>query len=112
MTKPLARCYVKDRGGFTCEVWVEVFEDGDWSVASESRVLMSANELLIDSLTVYPQYQRRGYGRMMVDKLKEMGLRVKPIGVLYSAEGFWDKVTPGWRPPNYRPKPEGWKPWP
>lgn len=92
----LARCFAKQKSDVIVECWIEVFHDGDWNIASESRVIIAGGDLLIDSLTVYPQYQRRGYGTMMVNKLKETGKRVKPIDVLPSAEGFWDRVTPGW----------------
>lgn len=93
----MTTCHIKSKGDQVLECWVEMFDGKHWHVVSESRILWAGNELLIDSMTVYPQFQRRGYGTMMVNKLRESGKRVVPIGVLKSAEAFWDKVTPGWR---------------
>ncbi len=59
--------------------------------------MVAGDTLIVDSITVYPPYQFMGYGSAMIKEMKKTGRRVHPVGVLKHAEGFWDKMTPGWR---------------
>ncbi len=90
------RVFYKE-SGISAECWVEIWERDDWKVISESRLMIAGDTLIVDSITVYPPYQFKGYGTEMIKKIKSAGRRVQPVGVLKHSEGFWDKMTPGWR---------------
>lgn len=91
------RVFYKEHGDLSAECWVEVWERDEWRVISESRLMIAGDVLLVDNITVYPPWQFMGYGAEMIKKIKSVGRKVQPIGVLKHSEGFWDKVTPGWR---------------
>lgn len=91
------RVFLKPVSDQIAECWVEIWEDNDWKVISSSRLLFSPGEILVDDIQVFPKYRGQGYGRAMIEKLKSTGSKVKPMAVLASATGFWDKLTPDWK---------------
>lgn len=94
------RIFYKQKTRHTAECWAEVWNrtENEWQVVSDCRLILTAPQTaLIDSLTIIPTHQRMGIGRAMVEWIQARGISIKPIGVLDSAIGFWDKVTPGWK---------------
>ena len=77
----------------------EQHSEYDWaniSLGSErvgkARCLIQLNSIIIYSITIYPEYEGRGFGKDFVDYCKQRYPKVIADRVRHSAIGFWEKM--------------------
>lgn len=67
-------------------------ELGDGRRVGKVRCLFEGETATIFNITVFPEYERKGYGRCILDRLKARYERVIADKVRYSAQPFWVKM--------------------
>lgn len=87
------RVFVKDRGNFKIEAWVEEWssEKDDFVVVSEAECLIAGNKCLIDTIRTPAKYRNKGYATAIIKELQKYFNEVAPISVLPNAVDFWKK---------------------
>lgn len=83
--------YIKKRRDNTAEAWIEDWGKYDWELRCEAKLIIFGDKCLIDAITTDPKHRRKGYATALVKNLQERFSEVAPIGVVPTAQGFWDK---------------------
>lgn len=70
--------------------WANILFDG--SNVGKARCLIDGDQCIVFSINVYPEYQKKGYGKGFVEELKRtygkiIADRVRKMGI-----GFWENV--------------------
>jgi len=58
----------------------------------KARVSISGRRLIINSITIFPEFQRSGYARRVIHQLQEDFEEITADRVRNSAKGFWEKM--------------------
>jgi GNAT superfamily N-acetyltransferase len=56
------------------------------------RALIEGDTLTIFSINIFPEFERKGYARKIIDTFKAMCNRIIADRVRYTAVGFWVKM--------------------
>tara|TARA_R100000951_G_scaffold7705_1_gene7194 strand:- start:7454 stop:7756 length:303 start_codon:yes stop_codon:yes gene_type:complete len=86
--------YYKPKGGNDAVAWVEDFCDKkmDYIVVAEAKLIIAGNDrCLIDTIDTDPNHRRKGYASEIVEHLASIFTEVAPIGIVPTAQAFWDK---------------------
>lgn len=87
------RFFIKNKGNGKAEAWIEDFiqKEMDWTVVAVANLIISGDQCLIDTIDTDPKYRRKGYASAIVKELLNRFGEVAPIGVIPTAQPFWDK---------------------
>lgn len=75
-------------------------EIGNGVRVGKVRCLFRYETVTIFNITVFEEYERKGYGRRILDRLKAQHEKVIADKVRYSAQAFWSKM-------DFKPCPDG-----
>lgn len=56
------------------------------------RASILGNKLVVNSINIYPEFERNGYARMVLDSFKEQYEEITADRVRNSAIGFWKRM--------------------
>lgn len=70
--------------------WLNIFIDS--ILIGKLRGKFSEEILTIYTVQIFPEYQGRGYGRQVIELLKEDYKTIVADRVRFSAGGFWEKT--------------------
>ena len=59
----------------------------------KARCLIRSNEFIIYSITIYPEFQGKGYGKEFVEVAKLQYDKIIADRVRFTAIGFWEKLV-------------------
>ncbi|MEI6873653.1 MAG: GNAT family N-acetyltransferase [Spirochaetota bacterium] len=74
----------KDLGDYD---WFDIEESCDQ--VGKARCRIEGSAITICSINIYPEYQRKGYARAVIDHFKHKYLRIVADRVRYTARDFW-----------------------
>jgi len=78
------------RSGDLGYLWVNI-DNGSVRVG-KARVKKLADKTIIKSINIFPEYERRGFARQAVDRLKGSSRQLVADRVRSSARGFWERM--------------------
>ena len=84
--------------GSSCH-WIDIDQDG--RRVGKMRARIQENSLIIYSITIFPEFERRGYARRTVDMMKTVFQSIVADRVRPRAAGFWTRM-------GFRPADGGW----
>ncbi len=70
--------------------WINI--EYDSARVGKARVIIKENSLVICSITVYPEYQRRGFAKEIINIFKAEYKKLTADRVRFSAIDFWRKM--------------------
>jgi len=70
--------------------WVNI-EIGDTRVG-KARIKRVYSRVIIKNITIYPEFQRRGLARKIIDLFKDTAREIIADRVRSSARGFWERM--------------------
>jgi len=71
--------------------WLNI-EVGERRVGKARVRLVSKGKLIVNSITIFPEFQRRGYARSVIQHCKENYEQIIADRVRGTAIGFWEKM--------------------
>lgn len=90
MTPEVNFSFEQVRSGDPGYLWVNI-DNGSVRVG-KARVKKLTDKTIIKSITIFPEYERRGFARQAVDRLKASSRRLVADRVRATARGFWERM--------------------
>lgn len=70
--------------------WVNIEVEN--SRVGKARIFVSEGKLIINSINIFPEFERNGYARSVIDFFKNGHNEIVADRVRDTAKGFWDKM--------------------
>jgi len=74
--------------------WANI--NADEKMVGKARCRLSNNEMIIYSIDIFPEFERKGYGTAFIEEGKKKYNILVADRVRHKADGFWEKM--GFKP--------------